>query len=382
MSAVGAYEQSTFSVVGARVRRLVLGIVLFVSLAVNVIFAICTLVNPVSLYAVLLLALILGAVGYLVEFTLADAEEVADAVMSDMHPALLRAPVCVSYEWVVGAWLAWWFITQLLWAADLVYQPSLVTSIVLVPLLLLYMLLRTLSRTRELWSSLESLLLLAIQLGSFGSLFFPTVEWAPQYIGVLRVCVRVVLFFVGVMLATFLEPPHWDVSLDDDDDGDDSSDTAARPVLSIERDVKRLMHSTVYDAESGLGAASAQRQRRFERARAMLAAHARTAAEHRRMRTTVALTAWVLVLPLRVVLFVYPLLLFTMIYDAAKAKRGRAIAPPPLLPTITAPPSPRHTAAVAARPSTPPSDSVVAESAPTNLLDKSRLRPAIPATAR
>jgi hypothetical protein len=172
------------------------------------------------------------------------------------------------------------------------------------------------------------------------------------------------------------------VSLDDDDDGDDSSDTAARPVLSIERDVKRLMHSTVYDAESGLGAASAQRQRRFERARAMLAAHARTAAEHRRMRTTVALTAWVLVLPLRVVLFVYPLLLFTMIYDAAKAKRGRAIAPPPLLPTITAPPSPRHTAAVAARPSTPPSDSVVAESAPTNLLDKSRLRPAIPATAR
>lgn len=367
-----AYEQSTFSLVGARVRRIVLGIVLFTSLAVNIVFAICTLVNPVSIYAVLVFAIIISAVGYLIEYTLADAEEVADTVMSDMHPALLRAPVCMSYKWIVGAWLAWWFIPQLLWAADIVYQHSLVSTLVIVPLLFLYIMLRMLNRAPELWASLESFLLLALQFASFVALFFPSVEWAPQYIGVLAVCVRVLLFFVGVMLATFLEPPHWDVSLDDD----------ARPLLNIEVEIKNLMQNTLLDSEGGMS--TQQRQRRFERARAILAAHARIDAEQRRMRDIVALTAWVLVLPLRAVISVYPVLLFSMIYDSAKSKRVRvaALAQPVPPEPANVPPRAPSVVPVAQTPAIVVSPTVEAESS-ANLIDKSRLRPAVlPATLR
>ena len=383
-----AYEQSSFSLVGARVRRLVLGIVLFASLAVNVVFAICTLVNPVSLYAVLVFALIVSAIGYLVEFTLADAEEVADAVMSDVHPALLRAPVCMSYEWIIGAWLAWWIVTQLMWAADIVYQSSLVSSLIVVPMLLAYMVLRLVGRaSAELWTLPETLLLLAIQLVTFTTLLFPSTDWAPQYISVLAVCARVLLFFAGVMLATFLEPPHWDVSLDDE----------PRPFLSVETEIKNLMQNALLDNDST--ASSQQRQRRFERARAMLAAHARTAVEQRRMRNIVALTAWVLVLPLRVVLVVYPLLLAAMIYDSAKTKRVRTAAPmaPALLLPLSASSSalphsaslpqavtPASVAAAAATPAEPAvathtiNVTVPESRSDSTFNDKTRFRPAVP----
>lgn len=389
-----AYEQSTFSLIGARVRRLVLGIVLFTSLAVNVVFAICTLVNPVSLYALLVFALIIAAIGYLVEFTLADAEEVADAVMTDIYPALLRAPVCMSYEWIVGAWLAWWLVTQLMWAADIVYQRSIVTSLIIVPLLLLYMLLRVLSRTLE-WASQESFLVLAIQLVTFAALFFPTTEWAPQYSGVVGVCVRVVLFFIGVMLATFLEPPHWDVLLDDPV-ADSATSTGApatadsQPLARIELEIKALMQNTLFDVE---GVSTQQRQRRFERARAMLAAHARTGAERRRMRNTVALTAWVLVLPLQVTAFVYPLLLGSMILDNAKAKRApKAPLAAPLTTNLPAP-LPPTPAPDTARLGTPQPTITIASPlsgpvAPStldsgiNFGDKSRLQPAKPPNQR
>lgn len=379
-----AYEQSSFSLVGARVRRLVLGIVLFASLAVNVVFAICTLVNPVSLYAVLVFALIISAIGYLVEFTLADAEEVADAVMSDMHPALMRAPVCMSYEWIVGAWLAWWIVTQLMWAADIVYQPSLVSSLIVVPMLLAYTVLRLVGRaSAELWTLPETLLLLAIRLVAFATLFFPSTDWAPQYISVLAICARVLLFFVGVMLATFLEPPHWDVSLDDE----------PRPFLSIEAEIKNLMQNALLDNDST--ASSQQRQRRFERARAELAAYARTAAEQRRMRNIVALTAWVLVLPLRVVLVVYPLLLAAMIYDSAKTKRVRTAPPSPslLLPLAASPTLPQPlppAAAVTSVSVAAPTELAAPASVATHAInvaesrtdstfnDKTRFRPAVP----
>lgn len=326
-----AYEQSALTAVGARVRRLVLGIVLFTSLAVNVIFAVCTLVNPISIYAVFVFGLLLTVIGWLVDYTLADAEEVAEAVMSNFHPALLRAPVCMSYEWIVGTWLAWWCVSQLLFSAGIVYGHSLVGSIIVVPVLVGVIGLRVFASALEM-RSLESWLMLTLQLATYTLLFFPSTDWAPQYIGIPMVCARVVLFFIGIMLASFLEPPVQDVSLDGAA-GDDGS----RPVHDVETEVRRLMNNSLYDAESG---GHQQQAARFERARAMLGAHARITREHRRMRNTVALTAWVLVLPLPVVAIAFPVLLVALIYESAKSKRARTIPPTAVSPPTLAPNTP------------------------------------------
>ena len=312
-----AYEQSTIAAVGARVRRLVLGIVLFTSAAVNVIFAVCTLVNPISIYAVFVFGLLLAVIGWLVEYTLADAEEVAEAVLSNMHPALLRAPVCMSYEWIVGTWLAWWFITQLLFAAGVVYSHSLVGPIIVMPLLFGAVAVRVFAGALEM-RALESWLLLLLQLATYTLLFFPCADWAPQYIGLALVCARLALFFTGIMLITFLEPPQWDVSLDD-----------TRPAHNVEVEIRNLMKNAIYDPES---ASQHLQTARFERARAMLAAHARITREHRRMRTTVALTAWVLVMPLTIIMVAYPCLLIALVYESAKAKRAHAAPPASDLP--------------------------------------------------
>jgi len=335
-----AYEQSTILAVGARVRRLVLGTVLFMTLAVNVIFGICTLVNPTSIYAILVLGLLLGAINWLAEHTLVDAEEVVEAVLSNAHPALLRAPICIPYTWIVGTWLAWWIVTQLLFQVGIVYGHSLVGTIIIVPLLIGVMALRIFASALEL-RSVEQWLLFFVQIVTNTLFFFPSTDWAPQYIGVVMICVRVVLFFLVIMLATFVEPPQWDVSLDE-----------PRPVLEAEAEIRSLMQNLLNDPETG----TTQQQRlRYERARAMLHAHARITQENRRVRATVAVSAWVLVLPLTVVLFTYPCLLIALIYDAAKAKRTRnatlatpaqpserqlshSLSPPP--PTAPEPPQP------------------------------------------
>jgi hypothetical protein len=386
-----AYEQSTILAVGARVRRLVLGTVLFMTLAVNVIFAICTLVNPTSIYAVLVLGLLLGGIHWLAEHTLVDAEEVVEAVLSNAHPALLRAPICIPYTWIVGTWLAWWFVTQLLFQVGIVYGHSLAGAIVIVALLIGVMALRIFASALEM-RSLEAWLLFFVQLTTYVLFFFPSTDWAPQYIGALLVCARVVLFFVGIMLATFVEPPQWDVSLDE-----------PRPVLEAEAEIRALMQNILNDPESGT---TQQQKLRYERARAMLHAHARITQENRRVRATVAVSAWILVVPFTVVLFVYPCLLIALIYDAAKAKRTRntsaqmvppvdkqlpSSSPPltfaadeqmqqtPVVSTLpkAVPVTKAPTLAVARAPSTESaSRAVAASSPPLSAFDRNQLRPA------
>ena len=299
------YDQSACLQIGARVRRLVLGIVLFVSLLLNAVFAICTLVSPVSIYALMVYALVISGVAFLAEYTVADAEEIFDAVMANAHPTTMRAPVAISYGWIIGAWLAWWTISQTLWVADIVYQQTLVPSVVLLSPLCIAIVLRL--SARSLWQTVEPFILFALQLITFVLLFVPTEAWAPQYIGVAMVCARVLLFFGAIMLSVFLEPPGWDVCLDEE---------TARE-LPIEKELKTLLHNALADDT----VLTQQRRARFARVRAVLTAYYRAKDEDRNMRGTVAMTAWVLVLPTTALLIVYPLQLFSMVYYSAKVQR-------------------------------------------------------------
>lgn len=321
-----AYEQSTLTTVGARARKLVLGFVMGASLFVNLVFAVSSLNNAASAYALLAFGLFLAIIGWLIDYTLADAEEVAEAVLTNIHPALLRAPVCISYEWVVGTWLAWWFVTQLLFQADIVYEHSLIGAFTLTPLLIATIAVRLLAAPLHIGSRVENWLLIATQLLTYTLFFFPSHAWAPQYIGVFLVSVRVVLFYTAVLLLVFLEPPQWDVSLDE-----------SAPVHDIEKELSALLRGNLRDIEQNT---NKQQLMRYERARSMLAAHARITREHRRMRTFVAQTAWLLYLPLQLIVVLYPLFCAASIYDAAKNSHRRTLTLPQPTPAPESTPPP------------------------------------------
>jgi hypothetical protein len=317
-----AYETSVVSTIGARVRGLVLGIVMLASLAVNLVFAVATLNNPFSAYALCAFGGILAIIGWLVHYTVVDIEEVAEVVLTNIHPALLRAPVCIAYEWYVGTWLAWWFVTQLFYQCGIVYEHTMVGTIILAPLVLVTLLVRVFATSLVINPKLESWMLIFTQITTYTLLFFPSPNWAPQYNSTPMIALRILLYTLASIQLDFLEPPQWDISLDEP--------------LRL-RDSEVNVHNFLKDSIKQELGNSTQQMARLAKAQAILSAHAHVNHENRRMKTFATLTTWILVLPIVVVGAIYPVFVVLSIYDAAKNTRRRALVVSQAQPSVAIP---------------------------------------------
>ena len=277
---------NAFLHVGAGMRKIVLRIVAALSLLVNLVFAIATLAKPLSLYTLLVYSLMLAVIGVLLEQTAIDRGELRAALASDVYPALIRTPAGSGFTLYVGAWLAWWIVSQLFSNAGVVFERNIVSTIVLVPLVLAalasYAVYTVKSKTRR-------ALLFAVRIATLVVLFFPTRSWAPQYNSALATSIRATLFFVALLVLDSLKPPQ------------------------LYADVDNFAQDRSTDQERAeLAQVSDERQRSAD---AILDAHRRIDTELDRQREFVSLTAWILVTPLVVAGLLFPLALVSFFYS-------------------------------------------------------------------
>jgi len=160
-------------------------------------------------------------------------------------------------------------------------------------------------------------IVVVLLVATLAALFFPTRAWAPQHSGALETTVRVILYFVAILLHDYISPPSVYVNL--------SAEPALNADVEVADEHRRSRIAQIFDA------------------------YERIDGETMRVREFIALSAWVLVTPLYLVLLVYPLAIAAAIYtgrrrvvDATEVVKLHPVPPPqqPPPPPLVVPLSP------------------------------------------
>ena len=289
---------------GLRLRNTALGLVAFVSIIANIVFIANNLDDAISRYTLLVYLLFMMALVALLEQTVIRDEDVREALASNVYPARVRTPMRVSFTPYIAVWLLWWFVSQLVYApaqlefeADDTHAGALFALILLVPLVLLALSLEALF---DFAPRRRNFIIMALLVATVIALFFPTHEWAPQRSNGVWTAVRVVFYFFSILGHEKISPPNVYANIGSD----------PTPANNEEHDVE------------------AQRLTEKRRARVylILDAYDRIDTETLRVREFIALSAWVLVVPVYLLLLIYPLSIAATIY-AGRRDKARVVDP-------------------------------------------------------
>lgn len=291
---------------GVSLRNMVLRIVVFLTLIVNLIFITYTLLDPVSLYALLVYLAVLFLLVALLEQTLIRDEDVRDALSTSIYPAQLRTPMRVAFLSFVGAWLLRWFVTQLFFDADLLFDNAFVGQLILVPLVLFALSIDCLFEITPVQRHYVITLLLLVELMT---LFFPTRAWAPQEAGHAGTALRDMLYFASILWRDYKQPSNVYANL--------SAEAAQH--LDI-----RPLNQHLFDMENGT-IEPTNYERRRARVASIIDAHDRVSSDGVRSREFVALSAWILVTPLFIAVLLFPLALASILYSDRKRQQHRRV---------------------------------------------------------
>lgn len=256
------------------------------------------LADPTSLYTLLVVAIVVLAMCVLLEQTLLLNEDIKEALSTTVYPQRLRIPMRVNFREYVEVWLAWWFISQLFFCAGVVYESGVIRHLLLVPLVLFAFSIDCLfdasARTR--YFSIVALWIITTIVA-----FFPTRDWAPQHASVVWTELRVVLFFVSIMVRDYISPANVYANINTD--------------VNAER--VRSLHQQLFGADSDLESGD----KRVSRVVSIVDAYDRIDNEMLRVREFIWLSAWILVSPMYIVLLLFPLAMFAAVYAGRRDTR-------------------------------------------------------------
>lgn len=294
-----------FDDIGVRLRNTVVSLVVCLTLIVNLVLSIATLAEPISLYTLLIYALLIYALDLLLQHAVA-VDDVKEAMQTKEYPARFRTPLTVEFTAYVAIWLAWWFVSQVFFDAGLVFEQGFMLQLVLVPLVILALSINTVFETRAVYRRYIVVVLLFV---SAVTLFFPTFSWAPQHNGALSTVLRVVLYFVSILIQDWLVPANNYASVPAP--GDEYVDNG--------------------DLESGLA------EKRHLRIASIVDTFERISEERWRAREFIALSAWILITPLVITLLLF---LVSVAATFERSRRHVTLAPPVAVIDLPAPSPP------------------------------------------
>lgn len=194
--------------IGARLRKIGLTIVLCVSLVANLTFAAAGLATTTGIYTLMAYLALVGALLHALSATAGGSAalsgrgeldlERGGQTASNLTPrraAAAAAEADISFVPYVGVWLVWWVISELFKSALVLYGDSIVWQFFVFPALVL----------ASTWHRQSRTALILLRGATLVTLAFPTAAWAPQHSTVLLVALRVAIYTLAVFLFDFLD---------------------------------------------------------------------------------------------------------------------------------------------------------------------------------
>jgi len=321
------------------VRDARVSIALAAGVIANFLFSITTLAHPFAVGVLFVLVVALHAVASTSGSAELARQSARAALTAPTYPTTIDNSRTIGngYALYIGAWLAWWIITQLVFDAGTAYDSALVSHIGVAPLVAALAVQHGLTKTG---GALHGYTLAALRALTFVAFFIPSVAWAPQHGSAATTSVRVVLYFSALALFEYVAPAQTRAYLDAAPGGDAAC-------LVDELDAAELAQVS---------------DERVRCAQALMYAENAAAREQARQVRHVTSAAWVLVLPLVPLLVLYVPSVATFIY----AHRRQATRAPPKSAarrSMQAPAAQEELPPVPSAPTSPPPPTAARESA-------------------